>query len=294
MCSALELCKKHGIVHRDVKPQNIFVSPNGDYKLGDFGIAKTVEKTIGGTKIGTYKYMAPEVYNNQPYGTAADIYSLGLVLYWMLNERRMPFLPLPPEKLKAGMDESARNRRLSGEQLPPPAYGSENLKKIVLKACSFVPEDRYTTAEEMLDDLNQLGDQVEGDEEYEEKRAQEELRRKELEVAHKKEAQAAASKKKLITACAAVVAVAVLVGIFALGGKDDSRASTQNSTSAGTGWQNIDGATYYFGDDGKARTYWQNINGATYYFGEDGKARIGWQEIDGVSYNFGDNGVLVG
>ena len=48
MCSALELCKKHGIVHRDIKPQNIFVSPNGDYKLGDFGIAKTVEKTMGG------------------------------------------------------------------------------------------------------------------------------------------------------------------------------------------------------------------------------------------------------
>lgn len=156
ICNALVLCKKHEIVHRDIKPQNIFVSSNGDYKLGDFGIAKTVEKTMGGTKIGTYKYMAPEVYNNQPYGSSADIYSLGLVLYWLLNERRMPFMPLPPTKLGAGMDEEARHRRLSGEKLPAPARGSNELKQIVLKACAYDPKDRYATAAAMLEDLNKL------------------------------------------------------------------------------------------------------------------------------------------
>ena len=157
MCAALELCKKYEIVHRDIKPQNIFVSEHGDYKLGDFGIAKTVEKTMGGTKIGTYKYMAPEVYHNHPYGSSADIYSLGLVLYWLLNERRMPFLPLPPEKLKAGMDEKARGRRLSGEPLPLPAHGSEELKRIVLKACAFEQRDRYQSAAEMTEDLQAIG-----------------------------------------------------------------------------------------------------------------------------------------
>lgn len=156
ICAALVLCKKHGIVHRDIKPQNIFVSENGDYKLGDFGIAKTVEKTMGGTKIGTYKYMAPEVYNNQPYGSSADIYSLGLVLYWLLNERRMPFMPLPPAKIKAGMDEDARHRRLSGEQILAPAHGCDELKRIVLKACAYDPKDRYASAAMMLDDLNKL------------------------------------------------------------------------------------------------------------------------------------------
>ena len=156
MCIALELCKRHEIVHRDIKPQNIFVSANGDYKLGDFGIAKTVEKTMGGTKIGTYKYMAPEVYNNQPYGCSADIYSLGLVLYWLLNERRMPFLPLPPVKLNVGMDEDARHRRLSGENIPAPAHGSDELKRIVLKACAYAPSERYSSARAMLDDLNGL------------------------------------------------------------------------------------------------------------------------------------------
>ena len=153
ICSALVLCKKYDIVHRDIKPQNIFISPNGDYKLGDFGIAKTVEKTMGGTKVGTYKYMAPEVYNNQPYGSGADIYSLGLVLYWLLNERRMPFMPLPPAKVLAGQDEEARQRRLSGEPLPPPAHGSAELKKIVLKACAYAPEARFRSAEEMYEAL---------------------------------------------------------------------------------------------------------------------------------------------
>lgn len=162
ICNALVLCKKHGIIHRDIKPQNIFVSPNGDYKLGDFGIAKTVERTMGGTKIGTYKYMAPEVYHNKPYGSAADIYSLGLVLYWLLNERRMPFMPLPPAMLTAGMDEVARTRRLSGEQFAEPKNGSEQLKAIVMKACAYNIADRYASASDMLKDLNQIGQDYSG------------------------------------------------------------------------------------------------------------------------------------
>lgn len=156
MCHALEACASHGIIHRDIKPQNMFISENGDCKLGDFGIAKTVERTMGGTKIGTFKYMAPEVYNNQPYGTGADIYSLGLVLYWLLNERRMPFVPLPPAQLLAGMDGDAANRRLSGAPIPPPKNGSAEFKRIVLKACAYNPKERYTSAHEMRKDLEKI------------------------------------------------------------------------------------------------------------------------------------------
>ena len=155
ICAALDLCRKYDVVHRDIKPQNIFLSDNGDFKLGDFGIAKTVEKTMGGTKIGTYKYMAPEVYNNQPYGATADIYSLGLVLYWMLNERRLPFMP--QGKPTVGADEEARHRRLSGEEIPAPKNGSEQLKQIVLKACAFDSKDRFPSAAQMLDALRNLG-----------------------------------------------------------------------------------------------------------------------------------------
>lgn len=153
LTSALELCSRFSIVHRDIKPQNIFVSDLGDYKLGDFGIAKTMERTMNGTMIGTYNYMAPEVFSSRPYGSTADIYSLGLVLYWLLNERRLPFLPLPPAALSAEEDEQARIRRLRGERIPEPKNGSAYLKRIVLKACEFKPENRYQSAAEMHEDL---------------------------------------------------------------------------------------------------------------------------------------------
>lgn len=156
MCNALILCKSRNIVHRDIKPQNIFVSDDGNYKLGDFGIAKTAERTTSGTKTGTYKYMAPEVYNNQPYGQTADIYSLGLVLYWLMNERRTPFLPLPPRVPTAAEEDQARSHRFAGEAIPAPAHGNRELKRIVLKACAFEPKDRYASAEEMRADLEAL------------------------------------------------------------------------------------------------------------------------------------------
>ena len=133
------------------------MSKNGDYKLGDFGIAKTVEKTSGGTKIGTYKYMAPEVYNNQLYNLTADIYSLGLVLHWMLNERRSPFMPLPPAPVVASQEDEARSKRFSGTSIPAPSHGNEELKRIVLKACAYNPKDRYQSAEDMLADLKKQG-----------------------------------------------------------------------------------------------------------------------------------------
>ncbi len=156
ICKALILCKKHNIVHRDIKPANIFVSENGDYKLGDFGIAKTVEETTGGTKIGTYEYMAPEVYHDEPYGSSVDIYSLGLVLYWLLNERRTPFLPLPPKCFSYNEKESAYKRRFRGEPIPVPAHGSKELQQIVLKACAYRSEDRFPDADAFLSALNNV------------------------------------------------------------------------------------------------------------------------------------------
>ena len=160
MASALVLCRSKNIIHRDIKPQNMFLSKDGDFKLGDFGIAKTVEKTSGGTKIGTYNYMAPEVYNNRPYGHTADIYSLGLVLYWLLNERRLPFYPLPPAVPTAAEMDSARLRRFQGEAIPAPLHGSRAFQDIVLKACAFEPGSRYQNAEELLRDLNALKEPV--------------------------------------------------------------------------------------------------------------------------------------
>ena len=158
LCKALALCERHKIIHRDIKPANIFLSDNGDYKLGDFGVARTMEQPGSATRIGTLNYIAPEIYHDQPYGPGADLYSLGLVLYWLLNERRMPFYPPAPAMPTATEKEEARLRRLRGEPVPAPKNGSDALRRIVLKACAYDPRERYQTAEEMLRDLESRND----------------------------------------------------------------------------------------------------------------------------------------
>ena len=156
ICRALELCSKNHIIHRDIKPMNIFVNENRDFKLGDFGVAKTSDHTTKATKTGAYGYMAPEVYLSKPYNASVDIYSLGLAMYWMLNERRGPFMPLPPAVPKPSQNAEAMDRRMSGEPLPAPKYGSEELKRIVLKACAFDPKDRYANPTEMKEELERV------------------------------------------------------------------------------------------------------------------------------------------
>ena len=157
ICNALDVCQAESILHRDVKPQNIFLAEDGNFKLGDFGIARTIDKdgqaTVG---IGTYNYMAPEVFGRQSYDSRVDIYSLGLVLYWLLNGYRGPFLPQPPAAITSQLQEQARHKRFSGTPLPPPVNGSPALQSIVLKACAFHPGQRYATAADMKRDLDAL------------------------------------------------------------------------------------------------------------------------------------------
>ena len=157
ICKALELCQRYNIIHRDIKPENIFISDNGDYKLGDFGIARTIERTTSGlSKKGTYSYMAPEVYAGREYGFSVDTYSLGLVLYRMLNKNRGPFLPQPPEAITFSSREQALARRMSGEPLPSPFYGEGRLGEIVLKACAFDPKDRYSSPQQLRQELEAI------------------------------------------------------------------------------------------------------------------------------------------
>ena len=157
ICKALELCQRYNIIHRDIKPENIFISDNRDYKLGDFGIARTIERTTSGlSKKGTYSYMAPEVYIGKKYGFSVDTYSLGLVLYRMLNKNRGPFLPQPPEAITYDNREQALARRMSGEPLPRPFYGEGRLGEIVLKACAFDPKDRYSSPQQLRQELEAI------------------------------------------------------------------------------------------------------------------------------------------
>ena len=150
--NALILCERKNIIHRDIKPANIMVSEFGDYKLGDFGVSKIMDHATYATSMGTPEYEAPEIKHMEKYGQAADIYSLGIMLYWLLNDRKMPFVDAE-KKLTPGLKSDAMERRYRGEKLPAPMNGSDELKKIVLKACEYRPEDRYASAKEMYDAL---------------------------------------------------------------------------------------------------------------------------------------------
>lgn len=157
LCSALVLCQKKGLIHRDIKPENIFVSETGQFKLGDFGVARTIEKTTGGlSKKGTESYMAPEIYLNKPYGSSVDIYSLGLVLYKFMNNNRLPFFPSYPQPITFADRENALGRRMKGDTPSAPANACKEFSDIILKACAYKPEERYRTAADMLEDIRRL------------------------------------------------------------------------------------------------------------------------------------------
>ncbi len=157
LCKSLELCQKHNIIHRDVKPENVFVSSLGDFKLGDFGIARTAEKTMSGmSRKGTFLYMAPEVYLGKAYNSTVDIYSLGLVMYRMLNDNRAPFFPAYPNPITYSDRENALIKRMSGNDIPAPVNAEGRLSEIILKACSFDPDKRYRSASQMRRDLEEI------------------------------------------------------------------------------------------------------------------------------------------
>lgn len=155
LCRALELCQRVNVIHRDIKPANIFVSEMGEYKLGDFGVARIVENTMSG-RTGTDTYMAPEVYYEEKYGPSADIYSLGIVMYRLLNSNRAPFLPLPPKAVTYRDNAEAFRRRINGEELPLPNQADGRLAEIVLKACAYRTADRYSSPVAMRKDLEAI------------------------------------------------------------------------------------------------------------------------------------------
>ena len=154
ICRALELCALHNTIHRDIKPDNIFISRYGDYKLGDFGIARQIERTSSGlSKKGTYTYMAPEVFKGDDYGASVDTYSLGIVMYRFLNQNRTPFLPDFPAAITPRDRDAALQRRMRGEQLPLIKSISPALNALVVKACAYDRMARFTSATQMRESL---------------------------------------------------------------------------------------------------------------------------------------------
>lgn len=140
LCNALEGFRHEGIMHHNIKPDNIYVDGKGNYKLGDFGISDIGEENHepGG-------YSAPELFSGAQVDSASDIYSLGVVLYKLLNNNRGPFLPAFPAPISLSDREQATVKRLRGDLFPTPNNADYNLSKIVFKATAFSPEDRYAS-----------------------------------------------------------------------------------------------------------------------------------------------------
>ncbi|MBQ9848796.1 MAG: protein kinase [Clostridia bacterium] len=158
ICTALEICGQRNIIHRDIKPENIFVNGFGYFKLGDFGIARKLENMTGGlSQKGTFNYMAPEVANSNTYDARVDTYSLGIVLYRLLNGNRLPFLDTEKQLLNPNERKNAVERRIRGEELHAPCEASPEMANLILRACAYNPDMRFASATAMKEALISVG-----------------------------------------------------------------------------------------------------------------------------------------
>ena len=155
---ALIVCHEAGIIHRDIKPQNIFLNERGDFKLGDFGVSRAMPGSGSVLSFkGTISYMAPETFAMRSVDARSDLYSLALVLYRILNGGRVPFLD--STGFTPAQQEAAQRRRLTGEPLPDPEQGSPMLCRVLSIALAANPEVRYQTAEQFHRALKAVAEQ---------------------------------------------------------------------------------------------------------------------------------------
>jgi eukaryotic-like serine/threonine-protein kinase len=141
VCAGLEHAHAAGLVHRDIKPQNLLVRADGVVKIADFGIARALQATQltqAGTVLGTAAYLAPEQAAAERVTAAADIYSLGAVAYELLTGRT-------PYEFESLADLEAK------QQLPPPPLRDvpPHVDRAVLRALSYKPSDRPRSASEL-------------------------------------------------------------------------------------------------------------------------------------------------
>ena len=165
---ALEDCEEEKIVHRDIKPDNIFVNKNRTFKLGDFGLSRKMNKSASFSlrkSAGTPLYMAPETFGwGSKTDYRSDIYSLGIVMYQLLNEGNIPFVSDMRDFTEV---DNAIERRLDREKILPPKYEYGELWKVLQKACEFEKKDRYQEAREFRKALEKLKNEIKVDQKQE-------------------------------------------------------------------------------------------------------------------------------
>lgn len=154
---ALEICAEKGIVHRNIKPENVFVDESGRFRLGDFGSARIAEDSGAYTRTNdSAEYMAPEVFKGEGVGASSDLYSLGLLMYSAANRGRMPFEPVSAMPVTPAERERALYRRIAGSKMQPPADADPRYAEVVLKATSCDPAGRYASAADMNEAIYNL------------------------------------------------------------------------------------------------------------------------------------------
>lgn len=159
VASALSAAAAAGIVHRDIKPGNIMITPRGDVRVMDFGIARMdSQQTVAQTQsvIGTASYLSPEQARGAPLDPRSDIYSLGVVLYEMLTGRA----PFVGDSAVAVAMQHVQDQPVPPSQVAPGITPA--LDSIVLRALAKNPDNRYPTADEFRRDLEsaRLGQHV--------------------------------------------------------------------------------------------------------------------------------------
>lgn len=152
--NALIACHGRNIIHRDIKDDNIFVASDGTYKIGDFGVSKALKDQSRAASIkGTPNFIAPEVYlGKENYDHTVDLYSLGIVLYRLLNNLRNPFLPTFPNAYTSEDEDIAFEARMTGKIPELPNMAKNELGEAILKAIK-PRNERYNTAKEFLEAL---------------------------------------------------------------------------------------------------------------------------------------------
>ena len=137
ICTALDDCWRAGVAHLDVQPKNLFVDNNGHFCLGDFSVAVSAALLEQEPQLrGTLSYMAPEVYESRRYSQASDIYSLGMVLYCLLNHGNLPFMG-------TGSKEQAVMTRLVEKVPVPPLHLNNMLDELLAQALAVDARQRY-------------------------------------------------------------------------------------------------------------------------------------------------------
>jgi TolB-like protein/Tfp pilus assembly protein PilF len=219
MAEGLGEAHRLGVVHRDLKPSNIMIDKDGNAKIMDFGIARSLAgagTTAEGAILGTPEYMSPEQVEGKPADVRADVYALGVILFEMVTGR-------PPFEGETAFSiankhksEPAPNPRALNPQVP------EDFSRLILRCLEKEKEKRYQSASDVQAELEKIEQQIPSTERI--TTARKPFTSKEITVKF--------TPKKLIVPVLALILIAAVAAIFLLkspGGKKPSSASLKNS-----------------------------------------------------------------